>query len=626
MYAPLAHEIPACCIRDQVELSQLLGVLDGTPEAATRAGWNRDVVRAVILGMWRKEYPPTSSEPPAVRDDVVGMYAAFEAWRASRTTEVSRFELQKVPVIRYLIRAVDSKKVSHYLDFDQAYGDAVITDDFMFKKIDLFEDMSQALWLLPYNFGEGTIGSIEGLGHDLAPYVELSNRTVCSGLDGSTMYAGLLLQAEAGFDADEASVLRIGPSTVIPPGLKAVQSSLQPQTDKLFELRSHIRGIFANNVGMTRMSPELMEQARRGTRSTAEVDLERRKEFNIENNSSNFEYLMWGYFHRELFRRLVKAGTKLPSRYPGVKEARAFVRRCVRRGVPKVLFAEHEEALVVEPNRMVGGGSPDARLAIWTRMMEIRGDMDEAGRRHTQREYSAALVGYRDVDAVFPLTNRDKIPTNEISIATLENNQFRQGMYVPAGSDQLHTVHLVQVHFEMLGGMAKTYAENPQSVDLQALITTFAAALPHCQEHVAFLATDKTRAPLVDRFTALIREFVSIYEGAKRDLERSLAAQRRNQVQQQQAVVSQIQQQADFEAQFKYRKAEIDASLERMKQESLNEARAMKTAAQNEIKRMSAEARAVLEREIAERRMQLDEQMAMHKMQLDEMKTRAAGK
>ena len=243
------------------------------------AGWNVEELRAVVLQFYKATTDSNATtEPPSVRDDVIGQWAAFEAWRASRPAEVAVFELESIPVVRYLIKSVTGPEVSHYIDIDPAMGTCQ-PEDFIFKKLEQFGKMSQAIWLNPFNYSEGTIGSVDGLGHDLAPYCEISNRMLNTALDGGMMSGGLVLQAQQGWDADEMSVVRIGPTTLIPPGLQAINSAFAPPIERLLELRMAVRGVYSNNVGMTRMNPEMMEVSARGTRSTEEVISERRREF-----------------------------------------------------------------------------------------------------------------------------------------------------------------------------------------------------------------------------------------------------------------------------------------------------------------------------------------------------------
>ena len=620
-YAPLAGSIPACVIRGTIALQDVLPKLTAAKQDAARAaGWNVEELRKLVLAMFDETTEATSSEqPPEVRDDVVGQWAAFEAWRARKPADVAVFELETIPVVRYLIKAADSDEVSQYVDVDPAMSQYQ-PEDFIFKKLGQYGDMSQAIWLNPYSYGEGTIGSVDGLGHDLAPYCEISNRMLNTALDGGMMSGGMVLQAAQGWDADETSVLRLGPVMVIPPTLQALNSAFQPPISHLLDLRMAVRGVYANNVGMTRMNPEQMEINARGTRSTQEIISERQREFRLENNSANFEYMMWTNLHREIFRRAVAASTKSES-VPGAKEAKAFRERCLRRGVPPELLDEHEDALVVEVNRAIGGGSPDAREATWGKLMQLRGAMDEAGRRHTERQFAAALIGYGEVDEVFPLGSRDQIPTNEKSIATLENNDFREGAYVPAGSDQLHVAHL-GMHFSMLGEMAKAYDEQPGQVDPEAVLKTFQAGLPNCQEHVRFLAGDATRKDFVKKAAAVLTELAAFYKRVEGDAEKGRAAQQKRAGEQQQAMMDQLRTEMDREGQVKLRKVELDAQIASMHQQAIASTRQWAKEQQEQIKREMAETRAQLEREMAERRMALEEEIARRKQDLEDSKNK----
>ncbi len=616
-FAPMADSIPACVIRDTLLLQDILPKLRPEQrESATKAGWNVEELRKLVLNLFDQTTESNSTtEPASVRDDVIGQWAAFEAWRASKPADVAVFELESIPVVRYLIKAVDSDEVSHYIDVDPAMS-TYQPEDFIFKKLRQFGKMSQAIWLNPYSYSEGNIGSVDGLGHDLAPYCEVSNRMLNTALDGGVMSGGLVLQAQQGWDSDEISMVRVGPTTVIPPTLQAVNSSFAPPIERLLELRMALRGVYANNVGMTRMNPEQMEVAARGTRSTEEIISERRREFRLEANAANFEYMMWTNLHREIFRRVVAASTKSDI-VPGAKLAKAFRERCLKRGVPEELLDNHEDALVIEVNKAIGGGSPDAREATWGKLLQMRGAMDEAGRRHVERQFVASLIGYTEVDKVFPLRSRDKLPTNEQSIATLENNDFREGSYVPAGSDQLHTVHL-GVHLELLMGMVQTFDTPAQGVapDPEAILRTFRAGLPNCEEHIKFLAQDETREVFVKRANDILAELVTFYKRVEQQAAKGREAKEKLAVEQQQMMMKELEDRMNGEQQVALRKIELDARLEQMRQQSLAATRQWAKEQQEQIKRESAEMRAQLEREMAERRMALEEEIARRKADL----------
>lgn len=245
--------------------------------------------------------------------------------------------------------------------------------------------------------------------------------------------------------------------------------------------------------------------------------------------------------------------------------------------------------------------------------------MDEAGRRHTEREYASSLIGYKNVDSIFPIGDRDQMPTNARSFAMLENNDFREGSYVPAGSDQLHTIHL-DIHLDMLSKMVESYDQPQQgkAPDLEGILRTFAAALPNVEEHIKFISQDESRKDYVKRAMLMLRELVIFYRRVEQDAAKGREAEDKLALERQQQVIAETEQRMNLDMSAKMREVELKAQIEAMKQDSLAQVRFTKTEAQNDIKRMGAEMRAQLDRDMAERRMALDEEMSRRKQELAE--------
>ena len=250
------------------------------------AGWNVEELRAVVLQFYKATTDSNATtEPPSVRDDVIGQWAAFEAWRASRPAEVAVFELESIPVVRYLIKSVTGPEVSHYIDIDPAMGTCQ-PEDFIFKKLEQFEKMSQAIWLNPFNYSEGTIGSVDGLGHDLAPYCEISNRMLNTALDGGMLSGGLVLQAQQGWDAASCPWSHRA-SDADSAGAAGHQLRVRAAHRAVARPAHGGRGVYSNNVGMTRMNPSRWKSARgaqldRGSHFRAPAGV------HIEANAANF--------------------------------------------------------------------------------------------------------------------------------------------------------------------------------------------------------------------------------------------------------------------------------------------------------------------------------------------------
>ncbi len=60
-------------------------------------------------------------------------------------------------------------------------------------------------------------------------------------------------------------------------------------------------------------------------------------------------------------------------------------------------------------------------------ILSISPFMDEKGKDNAVRDYIAARAGQRAVKRYKPATDRNQIPTNASSFASLENNDLREG-------------------------------------------------------------------------------------------------------------------------------------------------------------------------------------------------------
>ena len=356
------------------------------------------------------------------------------------------------------------------------------------------------------------------------------------------------------------------------------------RVSQLVQLRSMARDILHNNTGIFRPYQET-SQANNAPKTARQVVAEESREARFEKNQATFYYVQWEMWHKETFRRLTNPeyiNSELDL--PGLKEARTFLRRCMDRGVPPaVLLAP--DMISIRVSKAIGLGSVGVKMDVTAQLLQARGSMDETGRRYAEREWAAALVGYGNVDKFFPLKNRDEIPSNDKSIATLENNDFMEGSTVPAGSDQRHALHLV-VHIKPLTDMATMFEQDPNSVDAVKMFSFFQIALPHVKEHVGYMSQDLTRAPLVKEYLGLIKMLERSFNRVA-NVVRRMQAEQQAQQQDQQALVENAGQIAqDRESAVKIHEIDKKYQLEMMKQTSLNQARAQKTEEQMRIKQM----------------------------------------
>lgn len=156
------------------------------------------------------------------------------------------------------------------------------------------------------------------------------------------------------------------------------------------------------------------------------------------------------------------------------------------------------------------------------------GNLDEPGRRNAQRDWVHLRLGAKSADRYVPEVSRDSSPSDQASLATLENNSMRNGEEVMVGSDQWHWSH-IPVHARLLqeivqvvaapedngggGGAidastAERTVQNLQQVgqDPRQLLQVLVACSKHVQEHLAAGGQQIGMKDQAKKVTAMLRD------------------------------------------------------------------------------------------------------------------------
>ena len=591
------EKIQAVFLRDELPLSSVVRHFSeaSLTEAAKTAGWNLPKLRDVLIS----EFGPTAQ---ANRTSEATSEAQKSPWEAiqekirTNDTMVQASEFKGLEVVHMLVRELDGK-ISHFIFTDDPGVKQVAgaPDDFLFTKIGRFDRMSQALWWLPYNYGDGKVRSVRGCASYLEPHCDLSNRFLGQTFDAGFIASSLLLQPKSATDMSALQLIRMGPYTIVPPELEAMTTSFAPSFQQLISLRALSSDVMKNNAGVNRTHPEIYgeNQPEKTAREVAETSSreQRAEKANITN-----DYVMFDAFYRETFRRLVNPAYLDSSvELPGQAEAKDFIDRCKRRGVPEVLLKDSKN-WKISATRAIGFGSTGVKLDVTNQLMQpiVYSRMDEQGKVEAFREYLGVRVGYRNVDRFRSRINRDEIPSNATVMANLENNDFIEGKALPVGSDQLHKIHVIQ-HAEFLVKILAGVDEG--SIDPQVAFGALSTSIPHTAKHLDYLRPDPAYKETIDLADDLLQKAVKIAKMLEVQLEQQAReAQAAQQAQQEeiQGLIegAQKQQQSaeSLEVQRKY-------ELEKAKQDSLNAARQEKTQEQLEIKRQMAAGDLMLRKE-----------------------------
>jgi hypothetical protein len=558
-------------LRDSMSAVDLLERIEGP--GAEDSGWNINFCRKLLVDIFIKG---SSSYDEKYR---VSTWESLQQMKRNNDAGYQSKQFSRIPFVHVLSRESASGKITHQMMAEKTLE----KDAFMFERADRFDSMDAVLWWLPFNYADGYARSIRGVASYMAMHDDLSNRFLCRVFDAGFLSSSILLQPATQTDLGRLDFLRIGPYTVLPPELKTIQSTFQPQIAPLIQLREVSENVLKNNTGMYRQHAETFSKASQ-PKTARQVMEESSKEARYEKAAVAHRYDHLDILYRRMLSRMLELVKLTGEGYKGKEEADDFVKRCVARGVPRKLVTSWEDKLHMHATRALGLGSPAVRHDLTNQLLQARGLMDEQGQINAFRDWLAARVSYLNVDRYRPMVNRNDIPSNEHSIAALENNDMSEGVAVVVGSDQLHFIH-VNSH---LGGVVIPTAEAAEAGEYQdpmAVAQRLSVAIQHVSGHLEYLSQDEERKDFVKQVTDVLKKAMAFIPKLQ-----AHAQQIAKQAQAEQAQRDQVVQEAENTVKDRELEAKIfeivqKSQLERMKQESLNAARAEKTDEQMQIRR-----------------------------------------
>lgn len=573
-------------------------------EFAAKAGWNVEAVKRWVVMAFHDRIDSRSTM--AAAGGVTPQEAALEAMRRNDFYESVQFE--KLNVIFAYVREMQApRKITWIIApaSSQRIQGSDPLKEFLFVQENAYDTMDQVFVWHAASSSKRYARSVRGIASTLAPIAMTEDRLTCAMVDSTMRAMSMVLKQKNPGATPSVTLQELGPYTVVGSDLDPVPNANQMSNFQgAMQVRQMLSQLGAGSVAGTEMGatfPRLQEGGTSATKAESEI-MEHRRTMRDENLSAVRLYA-WDRILAETARRFfrIAVGNRaVLEEYPHV---RRFVDRCERRGVTTDVLREVLDRFVVQTNRDIVIGAEGIIQFLSTVQAQFSGNTDEAGRKAMSHDIVRRRLGARYANRYFPEKSRDEGPSNNASIATLENNALQARQPVLVGPDQDHYAHIL-VHMQVLDQIKKTVQEGlataqqksqeeggvtqnaqgelaPQVEDPESLAAVLEATSQHVQQHLALFSTqigvkDKAKqiqgviTGLADTIKALNLAIAEQRRVKEAEMEKRQREMEELQRQADEAEIAKANHKADLDAQNARYKIDLDhqVAMERVRLES----------------------------------------------------------
>ena len=525
----------------ELPAAYLFTLLDNE-ELAAAEGWDMNVLKKFVVSVFSKGVDISNDS----RSD--GGLSPWETAlaRIKSNTFYETHQFDTFDVLHVYVREMAYPRgVTHII----VPGNSYETKKFLYYRENAYEHMDQCLVWLMASSSERTARSIHGIASYLVPIERVSDRMTGAIIDSAFRAARLTLQQTAPGANPTVSLSESGNTTIVAAGLEPVPNqSAAANLQALTSTRQFISQLGVGAVAGTELAPvstgvKVQTNGDQPTKAENEI-LERRRLLKDE-NLFNQRVTVLDKIFSESFRRFMNLVLGASVMSDGVPVVHTFIQNCARRGVtPEMLKEVPERFMVITCRDLVLGA--EGKYAVLGQVLgAAAGNLDEQGRKTITHDMIRLRLGRRAAERYCPVEGRDKSPTDQASVAMIENSLLKDLKPVLMGQDQWHWSH-IPVHAQVLDEIKKTVDQGlaeaqtlykqgekiqgdqdgnlaPQVENPEVLAQVLEATSVHIQEHLAVGANQlgmKARAEEV-------RQMIRSLDPTIKALNLAVATQRR---------------------------------------------------------------------------------------------------
>lgn len=466
-------------------------------------------------------------------------------------------------------------RISHYM-FDRTFD----AGNFLFKSLNQYKSLEEALLIFTASPGEFTIHSNRGLGHKIFAGCQAMMQLDCSLVDMARMSTTPLIKSISTGSKD-FEVIRFYPGVPTNIGTaEFVENQLGANISQVVSASQYILAKLNYNTSNSGDDPSTPD---RNTGSISDSQARRMsfKEFGVLKHNIAHFYSQFDLVGRNMAAKLLKS----KKGYPGYAAAKEWKDRCIADGVPPELFASGDEDywglprhLKVRASRVAGDGSTLALITGLESLLPISGGFGPKAAKEYNRQWIMATLGTEYIPAFTSDSDDPDETSGGASLAAVENAVMRFGESPVFSMDNEQRAHF-STHLA-LGENVIQRIQQQQTDPIQA-DKIFTVLIPHMQQHLKALS----QSPFA-------REYLQGVLKPWGQLEQYAILNRKNAARMMQAQIDQQQKQAD-----QTQKVLSDEQLKELKTKSDIDRRNRESDSKIAIHQEQSDAKAGLNRE-----------------------------
>jgi len=476
-------------LRTQYTVAELWDLVR-TPKAeaaSEAAGWNIPALKRVLIRLRRGELNTPD------QNDWVEVASELRSNSLGCSEEGSSLD-----VIIAHVKEFDGKITTTICPVHSSSDDAeYLFDDYGIEGRPT--RMGERFTVVLFEVGDGRFYSVKGFGQKNFGIMTVLNRLRSRAVD-RTVLDGLNFRDLSDGEIEDVPLVNVGAVNMFPRHLEQVPNyptgRITLETLSMVESLQNFNNARYRDQGRRIQETDTATQARILANLQSEVDIA---------NASFFLSQWTSNVLREQYRRLL---------YGKSEDAKAFRNRLLASGVdPEYIKTVRT---TVRAGADPGQVSSEMQAQVAQTLIAAGGN-PHVNERWAWETYIAKTVGASAVRrALNPVEELDDEGAQRS--AMLENLGFGSGMPIPVVHSDKHHIHL-PIHLQPLAAFVERYRESGH-VDPQ-IVVTLQMALPHIEEHFAYLDRDPSKKETRDKLWNMYAEIRSVALGIFSQLEKA---------------------------------------------------------------------------------------------------------